>query len=206
MIVKAGRIGSMLEDRSSPDPLVIAPRPLIQKGSASVDLRLGCWFATLRGTRLTVLDVVKEDGPRQKESALTKMHFVRFGEAFILHPRSFVLGVTLEWMRLPANLGGYVTSRSSWGRRGLIIATAVGVHPGFTGCLTLELSNVGEIPIMLYPGMNVCHFFFHRVAPKTEDVDRSKLIGKRKPYLNTISPDEYFQKLAGFAVSAGAPE
>ena len=106
------------------------------------------------------------------------------------------MGVTLEWIRLPNNLAGYVTARSSWGRRGLIIATATGVHPGFTGCLTLELSNVGEIPIAILPGMTVCQLFLHRVDTQSDTVDHSRLIGKRRPSLGKIELDEVARKLA----------
>ena len=96
---------------------------------------------------------------------------------------------------MPKNLGGYVTSKSSWGRRGLIIATATGVHPGFKGCLTLELRNVGEIPIALYPGMPVCQFFVHDVATESESIDSSSFVGRRQPILGSISFDSIAKKL-----------
>jgi dCTP deaminase len=150
----------------------------------------------LRQTRASLLDV----GPTVSETltaeALTKLHYVRFGDKFVLHPRSFVLGSTLEWIRMPKNVAGYVTSRSSWGRRGLIIATATGVHPGFTGCLTLELFNSGEIPIALYPGMGISQFFMHTVETNSERVDRSALAGRRRPFLGAIELDEFASKLA----------
>lgn len=204
MILKADRIAHLLENPEQDDPLVIAPQPDIKKlkesGSASVDLRLGCWFAVLRQTRSSLLDIGQMGGEKtvtKDETSLTKMHYVRFGDRFILHTNCFVLGVTLEWIRLPNYLGGYVTSRSSWGRRGLIIATAVGVHPGFTGCLTLELSNVGEMPIALYPGTAISQFFIHKVDSGSDNVDRSRLIGKRKPTLGRIECDEFARKIAG---------
>ncbi len=200
MILKADRIAYLIESREPPsDPLVITPCPKIEEfkrsGSASMDLRLGCWFAMLRPSRAPILDV----GPTVSESltaeALTKLHYVRFGDKFVLHPRAFVLGITLEWIRLPRNIAGYVTSRSSWGRRGLNIATATGVHPGFTGCLTLELFNSGEVPIALYPGMAISQFFMHWVDTCSEKVDRSQLAGHRRPFLGTIELDEFARKL-----------
>jgi len=202
MIIKAEKIAQILESSiSGNDPLVIAPQPNIQElkesGSASVDLRLGSWFGILRQSRSSLLDIGKEGSKADSEIALMKMHYVRFGDKFILHPHSFVLGVTLEWIRLPKDIGGYVTSRSSWGRRGLIIATAVGVHPGFTGCLTLELSNVGEMPIALYPGMAICQFFLHKVDSDSDNVDRSRFIGKRKPTLGTVTFDHFAKKISG---------
>ena len=122
---------------------------------------------------------------------------LRLGKNISCIPRSFVLGVTLEWIRLPKDLAGYVTAKSSWGRRGLIIATATGVHPGFTGCLTLELSNVGEIPIAIKPGMTICQLFLHSVDDSgSEHTDRSRFVGMRKPILGEITQDEMARKLA----------
>lgn len=206
-MLKSDVVTKMLTEDVGDDRLVITPLPDVKKiatnGAASIDLRLGCWFATLRQTRLCALDVAGKDDLSSKEPSLTKLHFVPFGKAFVLHPQSFVLGVTLQWLRLPQDIGGYVTSRSSWGRRGLIIATAVGVHPGFAGCLTLELSNVGELPIKLYPGMDVCQFFLHRAESETQNVGKSRFIGKRRPLLGKIAVDEYFEKLTQLTQNIG---
>jgi len=136
--------------------------------------------------------------PKTGDGRLARSYHVCFGEDFILHPRSFVLGVTLEWLRFPSDLGGYVTGRSSWGRRGLVIATATGVHPGFTGCLTLELANLGDIPISIRPGMTVGQLFVHAVDSETGDrsVDQSGFACKRAPKLGYPQSDEIARKLA----------
>jgi dCTP deaminase len=105
-----------------------------------------------------------------------------------LHPRNFVLGVTLEWLKMPPDLAGYIVGRSSWGRRGLIIATAAGVHPGFTGCLTLEITNLGEIPIEVRPGMAVSQLFLHSVDGGGGR-DASPFGGRSRPTLGTIDMD-----------------
>ena len=199
-MIKTDRIAKMLrEGIAGEDPLIIAPTPnldeLEKSGSASVDLRLGTWFLMLRHARSPILDVAKEGEPEPNASSLAKMHYVPLGEQFVLHPTSFVLAVTLEWIRMSKKLGGYVTSKSSWGRRGLIIATATGVHPGFTGCLTLELRNVGEMPIALYPGMTICQFFLHTAETESVAVDASKYVVKRRPVLGSISFDAIAQKL-----------
>ncbi|MBI5678300.1 MAG: dCTP deaminase [Planctomycetes bacterium] len=202
MILKAEQIASELEKPINPrDPLVITPRPrlnaLEQSGAASVDIRLGCWFLVCRQTRIGLLDVYDNPTDVPNESKLTKSYYVPYGEKFVLYPKSFVLGVTLEWIRLPANRAAYVVGRSSWGRHGLIIATATGVHPGFTGCLTLELSNVGEIPVTVKPGTTVCQLFIHQVDGGNPDVvDRSNFIGRRKPTLGAIELDETARALA----------
>lgn len=91
-----------------------------------------------------------------------------------------MLGATLEWIRLPKNLSGFLTGKSSLGRRGLIIETAAGVHPGFSGWLTLEITNVGEVPIELKPGMEICQLFLHRTT-KSVAVQSSALGCRRRP-------------------------
>lgn len=126
-----------------------------------------------------------------------------FGESFVLHPRAFVLGVTLEWIRLPRNRAAYVIGRSSWGRYGLVIATATGVHPGFTGCLTLELTNVGEIAITVKPGTTVCQLCVNSVQGDSPDVDKSTFLGRRRPTLGTITLDEIASGLAANVLGAG---
>jgi dCTP deaminase len=195
MLLKGDELANRLSaDRKAEDRLVITPEPdeamLRQSGAASIDLRLGCWFAALRHSRAEILDVLKgENDPAQGEHALTKMHYVPFGSRFVLQPHGFVLGVTLEWIRIPPNLGGYVTARSRIGRRGLNIATATGVHPGFTGCLTLELSNSGVIPIALRPGLSTCQLFLHKVEGTQEEAE-SSFIGHRLPLLGAVELDE----------------
>jgi dCTP deaminase len=200
MILKADRIADLLKQGDkpgAPDPFVITPRPNLDKleasGSASIDLRLGTWFVTLRHARMTHLRI-DDWGTNTR---LTKTHFVSFGDEYVLHPKSFVLSVTLEWLRIPKGVAAYVIGKSSWGRRGLIIATATGVHPGFTGCLTLELTNVGEIPIAIKPGMPICQLFLHRIEDSGDHrTDMSQFVGQRKPTVGTLEVDEVATKLA----------
>lgn len=203
MILRADKIAQQLDKPDNPnDPLVFRPTPDLDElrgsGAASIDLRLGCWFQVFRGSRLSHFDVYDDQSAKPpSESQLTKHHYVAFGERFILHPRSFVLAVTLEWIRIPSNIAGYVVGRSSWGRHGLIIATATGVHPGFTGCLTLELTNVGEVPITIKPGTTICQLFLHSVqGGDPQLVDHSRFIGNRKPTIGPIQLDDVARKLA----------
>ncbi len=177
------------------DPLCIIPlrardlRALASSGASSIDLRLGTWFSVLRQARLPCLDI--DDKYPASESKLAKKSYVHFGRNFYLHPGSFVLGITLEWLRLPNDLAGAVIGKSSWGRRGLVIATATGVHPGFRGCLTLELANVGELPIAIQPGMCICQLSLYRVdEPDTKNVDKSQHSGHRQPRLGKIELDD----------------
>ena len=202
MILKASQVAQELASPpNEKDPLIITPQPnledLKKSGAASIDIRMGCWFLACRPSRAGLFDVYEKQTDAPNEAKLTKSYYVPFGEGFVLHPRNFVLGITMEWIRLPADRAAYVIGRSSWGRHGLIIATATGVHPGFTGCLTLELSNVGEIPIRIKPGTAICQIFIHEVSRgDPEFVDRSPFIGRRKPTLGTIELDETAKKLA----------
>lgn len=84
-----------------------------------------------------------------------------------MHPQQFVLGATCEFLRLPSHLGAYVLGRSSWGRLGLLVATAVMIQPGFSGCITLELVNAGDSPIRLFPGLKVAQLAVHSTAGST---------------------------------------
>jgi dCTP deaminase len=82
----------------------------------------------------------------------------------MLHPHQLILGVTFEYVSLPSNVFATIMSRSSWGRLGLVVATAAAVQPGFKGCLTLELVNVSESPIALYPGLPIGQLVFFDVS------------------------------------------
>ncbi len=196
MIQKAELIAERIENPGEKDPLFIVPRPdlteLRKSGSASVDLRLGTWFVTPRQARMSHLDII---GGKTTQAQFTKTSYVPFGSEYYLHPRSFVLGVTLEWVRLPKDFAGYIVGKSSWGRCGLIIATAAGVHPGFKGCLTLELSNTGEVPIPVIPGMRICQLFLHQVETGTDTVDQSGFVGQRQPILDRIALDQVAKRL-----------
>lgn len=174
--------------------LKIIPKPnldeLRQKGGASIDLRLGRWFLTIRQSSATLIDIDRD----QATISGQRRYFVPFDQQFILHPGRFVLGITLEWVCLPGKIAAYVTGKSSWGRRGLIIETAAGVHPGFSGCLALELANVGELPIALRPGMPICQIFLHETSEgKTAS---SAFDGRRRPVLGAIRKDKVLARLS----------
>lgn len=161
------------------------------KAAASIDLRLGSWFLAPRTSRATHYDTYEEI----PEHRFVRRLFVPFGKPFILHPHEFVLASTLEWIRMPENLGGYVTGKSSWGRRGLVIETAPGVHPMYTGCITLEVANVGQIPIEIMPGTEICQLFLHKTIGKTPTGATSHFACRRQPSLGAISKSKLMEKL-----------
>lgn len=124
-----------------------------QIGAGSIDLRLGSGFIEARRREAQVIDPFAQESVPQLVTQ--ERYDIPIGESFFLHPGQFLLGATFEFVRLPAHLAGQVLGRSSWGRLGLIVATAVTVQPGFAGCLTLELQNLGSVPIRLFPGLRV---------------------------------------------------
>ena len=184
---------------ADPEGLAIVPEPNIDEietgGEASVTLRLGRWFVSLRQSSQTFFDTDIETAEHKAEARASKHYFVPFGGEFVLHPGRFVLSSTLEWMKFPPTLGGYVGGKSTWARRGLIIETAAGIHPGFNGCLTLELTNVGEVPIKIRPGMKICQIFLHAI-PNGKNVSGGFLTGRRRPYLGKIKSDSILRSLS----------
>jgi dCTP deaminase len=184
---------------ASPGGLTVVPEPDVVEiegsGEASITLRLGRWFVVLRQSSQAFFDVRMEEADLKAEARASKRYFIPFGQPFTLHPGRFVLASTLEWLNFPATLGGYIGGKSTWARRGLIIETAAGVHPGFNGCLTLELANVGEVPIRIRPGMKVCQIFVHAV-PKGTKTSAGPLTGRRRPYLGAPKIDTVLNNLS----------
>jgi len=207
MILKAEMVARILKrDRKSgtDDPLLITPLTSDIEGeaggAASIDLRLGTWFLTFREARMPSFNVNESEDSTSKDSRqlqFTQIRYVPYAGQYFLHPKSFALGITLEWLRIPRYLAGYVIGKSSWGRRGLVIATAAGVHPGFSGCLTLELYNVGLVPIEIRPGMPICQLFLHTAkgVPCSHKVDTTQFQAQRKPMPSKIAPDEFVKAL-----------
>jgi dCTP deaminase len=178
------------------DGILVVPTPDrlgTTKNSNSLDLRLGRWFLAVQQMRTASIDLSEARTSDELEASEGKMHYVPFGRSFVIHPGRFVLGVTLEWVNVPETLGGYITGKSSLGRRGLIIETAAGLHPCFSGCIALEISNVGEVPIALVPGMRICQVFFHRVSEPSPENETS-FGGRRKPTLGDYKPDPLVRK------------
>jgi dCTP deaminase len=137
-----------------------------QIGESSIDVRLGPTFRLPNRTDQAGLDPATTDRTALRRSQ--EKVSVEIGSCLWLHPNQFVLGATLEYLRFPDDLGGYVVGRSTWGRVGLLIATAIMIHPGFTGTLTLELVNQGNTPIALYPGAKIGQLAIHRLEDATE--------------------------------------
>lgn len=158
-------------DRMKTGDLYVGPiLDISQIGDASVDLRVGniALIARARGiSHVDPLAYLEDDDAaytkeRQRRQKLER-HDIPFRQPILVHPRQLTLVPTLEWVELPESLMGQVTARSSWAREGLNIATATLINPGYRGIITLELSNLGQIPIKVYPGMCIAQISFHTV-------------------------------------------
>lgn len=153
----------VLEESDLGQRLVVTPLlDRRQVGRGSIDLRLGTEFLLLRRTSRAGLRPGYD--PQPVIDAMQERVIVPVGDDLWLHPRHFMLAATLEYLGLPDYLSASVVGRSSWGRLGLIVATAVFVHPGFRGCLTLELINEGDSPIRLSPGIPIAQLVVQRLG------------------------------------------
>ncbi|HEX7353506.1 MAG TPA: dCTP deaminase [Mycobacteriales bacterium] len=148
------------------DPALLQP--------SSVDLRLDRYFRTFANSRYTHID------PSLQQDELTVPVDVEPDEPFVLHPGEFVLGSTYEVITLPDDIAGRLEGKSSLGRLGLLTHSTAGfIDPGFSGHVTLELSNVANLPIMLWPGMKVGQLCLFRLSSPAEHPYGSAIYGSR---------------------------
>lgn len=157
-----------------------------QIGRGAIDLRLGTEFLLLKRIHKPGLNPneLEHGGLVDVQERVT----VHFGGELWLHPRHFVLAATLEYLGLPDDLSATVVGRSSWGRLGLLVATAVYVHPGFRGCLTLELVNEGDAPICLSPGARVAQLEVRQLqspSPRGAD-EKPKYVAPVRPEVSRL--------------------
>jgi dCTP deaminase len=135
--------------------------PPEQFGSCSVDFRLGNEFSVFEHSRHAFIDV-RERGAIQD---LMRTIHVENDQPFILQPREFALAITQETLELDDDVLGRLEGRSSLGRIGIIVHGTAGLFdPGWRGKATLELSNLGIMPVALYPGMRICSFTFEQLS------------------------------------------
>jgi dCTP deaminase len=154
---------------------------------ASVDLRLGYQFRVFRNPKIPFIDVKRE------YPDLTELVEIAGDEPFILHPGEFALAVTYERVKLPDDIVGRLEGKSSLGRLGLIIHSTAGyVDPGWDGALTLELSNIANLPITLYHGMKVSQISFLRLTEPAEHPYGSTQAGSKYQGQQGPTPSRYY--------------
>ncbi|MFB6204596.1 MAG: dCTP deaminase [Candidatus Nanohaloarchaea archaeon] len=138
----------------------------LQLGPSSLDLRLGYEFGVLNTRKLEKIDTRSME--RYQDFIQTERHEPE--EGVVIHPGEFVLGSTLEKVNVPSNLVARVEGRSSYGRLGIIVhATAGYIDPGFEGQITLEMQNLGNAPVKLYPEDRVCQVVFETMTSEAEE-------------------------------------
>jgi dCTP deaminase len=166
------------------DPTCIQP--------SSVDVHVGTQFRVFANSRYPYIDVKRE------MPDLTELVQVEGGDPFILHPGEFVLGSTLERVALPDDLVARLEGKSSLGRLGLLIHSTAGyVDPGWDGYLTLELSNVANLPITIYPGMKIGQISFMQMTEPAARPYGSSQIGSKYKGQKGPTPSRYFKNFEG---------
>jgi len=164
--------------------------------ASSMDLHLGNVFKLYEHSRSAILD------PKRPETFQGNMRtiLVQDGDPFIVQPGEFVLGVTLEKITVPRDLVVRVEGRSSLGRLGIIVHSTAGyVDPGFSGTLTLEISNLNRMPVALYPAMRICQIAFEELTSPAEtpydEKPFSKYQGQILPEESRLASDPEFAKV-----------
>ncbi len=141
---------------------------------SSIDVRLDRFFRVFVNTKYTHID------PSSQQDELTSLVEPEGDEPFVLHPGEFVLGSTFEQFTLPDDLAGRLEGKSSLGRLGLLTHSTAGfIDPGFSGHITLELSNVANLPITLWPGMKIGQLCLFRLSSPAEHPYGSAGVGSR---------------------------
>jgi dCTP deaminase len=173
--IESGRVG--LEPF---DPGMIQP--------SSVDVRLDKYFRVFENHRYPHID------PAEEQPELTREVVPERDEPFILHPGEFVLGSTYETFTLPDDVAGRLEGKSSLGRLGLLTHSTAGfIDPGFSGHVTLELSNVATLPIKLWPGMKIGQLCLFRLSSPAEFPYGSSVYGSRYQGQRGPTPSRSFK-------------
>ena len=172
-------MGVLLSDRDiraelDSERIVLEPYEPAMIQPSSIDVRLDRFFRLFDNHKYAVID------PAEDQPDLTRLVDVEPDEPFILHPGEFVLGSTFESVTLPDDVAARLEGKSSLGRLGLLTHSTAGfIDPGFTGHVTLELSNVATLPIKLWPGMKIGQMCFFRLSSPSEHPYGSSVAGSR---------------------------
>ena len=173
----------LAEDRIGIEPYDAA---LLQP--SSVDVRVDRFFRVFHNARYPFIDV------KQPQEELTELVEIDDERPFILHPGEFVLGSTLERVRLPDDLVARLEGKSSLGRLGLLIHSTAGfIDPGWDGHVTLELSNVANLPITIYFGMKIGQLSFMQLSEPAETPYGSSALGSKYQGQKGPTPSRYWQ-------------
>jgi dCTP deaminase len=171
--------------------IVIDPYDPSLMQPSSVDVRVDRLFRVFRNSRYPYIDV------KQAQEDLTELVEIDDDAPFILHPGEFVLGSTLERVALPDDLVARLEGKSSLGRLGLLIHSTAGfIDPGFDGHVTLELSNVANLPITIYAGMKIGQISFMQMTEPAEHPYGSGALGSKYQGQRGPTPSRYWKNFA----------
>ncbi len=167
-----------------------APNLKTQLGSNSIDLRLGNVFRIFDHSKYAFIDPFKKNIGED----VTREVKIKENEPFIIQPGDFVLGTTIEYLEIPDNLVGSLEGRSSIGRLGIVVhSTAASIECGFRGKITLELANMGKMPVALYFGMRICAVSFMQMTSPADmpyyKKKNAKYLGQKNPLESKIEKD-----------------
>nr|MBI5455442.1 dCTP deaminase [Candidatus Levybacteria bacterium] len=175
------------------DRIKINPAPdlKVQLGSCSIDLRLGNTFRVFEHSRHAYIDPFK----KSISNEVTREIRINDKEPFIIQPGDFVLATTVEYIEVPDDLTGRLEGRSSIGRLGVVIhSTAANIECGFRGHITLELANMGKMPVALYSGMRICSISFEQLTTPADipyyKKKSAKYVGQKGPGESKISKEK----------------
>jgi deoxycytidine triphosphate deaminase len=172
--------------------LLVTPTMPDAADGCSYDVRLGNHFIIFHQSSAAAFDALeKSQDPRSMQYAIEKA----WGESFYLHPNQLVLASTFEYIVLPDDLTAQVATRSSYGRLGMLSATAVQVHPNYSGCLTLELVNLGEMPLTITPGERVAQLVFTKTTKRVAPLPNPKYRYPTGPEFSKVRDDKESQVL-----------
>jgi dCTP deaminase len=155
----------------------------------SVDLRLGCHFLLPKA-----LDQPFFSPDASSATSLYVRVHVPLGHFLVVPAHQTILGATLEFIKLPDDISGQVLTKSSVARTFIVVETAPWIHPEYRGCLTLEIANVSNTPVLLYPGRPICQLILMHIAPDDEGKPSAQNIGTAvarpgKQYFGPVYPE-----------------
>lgn len=189
------------------DRIKVNPKPDFseQLGPAGLDFRLGSKFRVFKPTSTPYIDPNNQETQNQNTTVIDVNdsgeqqsllpHVTKDGpRSFVLHPGEFVLGETIETIELPDDIAGRLEGRSSLGRLGIVIHSTAGhFDPGFKGKIVLEITNIGMIPVLLYPGMRFCQMVFEAMSSPVEvsysEKKGAKYAGQTGPSASRIAEE-----------------
>ncbi len=207
--IVAHELGHAIQDRKQLEQninkwLVVSPlldeELQAKRGQAAIDVRLGFDFCVVTAFNFGAIAEFVGNRDAHEFGQAHRKEFAPLSSSIAIHPHLFFLAQTLEYLKLPPDLMAYVVGRSTRERLGLIVVTAIGIHPGFAGSLTLQLRYLGENPLTLFPGQTLAPLFFHDVVDaegeaSTEFSKKAQCVGARDMVPKRLSDEVTHEKL-----------